>query len=106
MSVGAHTGCVMVCRKILMHIAVEEGDSEGRKFIEYVEYLDDKGLLPYGAKPWAERIKDLGNEANHEIPERTEADALLLLTLLEQILENLYEIPGKLRAHDVKPSAE
>ena len=35
MSVGAYTGCVMICRKILMHIAVEKGDKLGEKGLVY-----------------------------------------------------------------------
>lgn len=101
MSVGSYTGCIMVCRKILMHIAVEHGGRAGRHFAEYVDYLDENRLLPLGGKSWAEKIKDAGNQVNHELPAGTEEDALLLLLLLEQILKTLHEIPGKLREHGV-----
>ncbi len=43
-SVGAYTGVVLLCRKLLMNIAVELGAGAGKRFIEYVNYLDDNHL--------------------------------------------------------------
>jgi hypothetical protein len=36
---GCYTAAVLICRKMLMNIAVEEKAQPGLKFIEYVEYL-------------------------------------------------------------------
>ena len=36
---GAYTAAVLVCRKILMHIAVEKGAKPGAKFIDYLSTL-------------------------------------------------------------------
>jgi len=44
--VSAYTACVLVCRKLLMHKAVEQGATSGQSFIEYVEYLADNGYVP------------------------------------------------------------
>lgn len=48
--VEAYTACVMICRKILMHVAVTQGANVGLKFIDYVQYLSDKGYIPPGGK--------------------------------------------------------
>ncbi len=69
-----------------------------------MDYLDENGLLPRGGESWAKKIKDSGNEANHELPESTESQAFMLLRLLQQILENLYEIPAELKVHDASKS--
>jgi hypothetical protein len=37
---------VLLCRKMLMNVAVHEGAAEGLKFIEYVTYLSDHGYVP------------------------------------------------------------
>ncbi|MBN2910759.1 hypothetical protein JQC72_14760 [Polycladomyces sp. WAk] len=37
-SVGAYTAAVMLCRKLLMHIAVEQGAEEGKSFKHYVDF--------------------------------------------------------------------
>ena len=47
---GANTASVMVCRKMLMHIAVEKGAEAGGKFQSYVEYLAAKGYVPPGGR--------------------------------------------------------
>ena len=43
---NAFTAAVLVCRKILMHIAVQKGDKKGKGFLEYVDYLSAKGYVP------------------------------------------------------------
>src|SRR3990172_6480123 len=57
MSVAAHTAAVLVCRKILMNVAVDKGASEGQRFIEYVEYLDSKGYVPPDGRGWVDHIR-------------------------------------------------
>ena len=41
-----YTAAVMVCRKILMNIAVDRGADAGLLFIEYVNYLSGNGYIP------------------------------------------------------------
>ena len=57
----------LACRKVLMHVAVEHGAAEGQGFVSYVNFLADKGFVPPGATDWIDEIRELGNDANHEI---------------------------------------
>src|SRR4051812_1075244 len=43
---GAYTGAVMLCRKMLMHVAVDKGDESGKNFAAYVDYLVRNGHVP------------------------------------------------------------
>ena len=40
---NCYTAAVLLCRKILMNIAVNKGADEGKRFIEYENYLSDEG---------------------------------------------------------------
>ena len=89
--VGAYTSCILGCRKLLMHIAVEQGAPPGDQFVKYVNYLVDNHLVPQNAKPWVTHIKDKGNEANHEIVYATGDEAAELLRFVEMMLSFMYE---------------
>jgi Domain of unknown function (DUF4145) len=91
---GAYTASVLACRKILMHIAVEEGAKSGEAFIKYVEYLDGKNYLPPKGKVWVNYIRTRSNEANHEIMLMDEKDAIALVTFVEMLLRFIYEFPN------------
>jgi len=39
MSVKAYSACTLICRKILMHAAVDKGDEEGKMYSEQVNWL-------------------------------------------------------------------
>ena len=64
---GCYTGAVLLCRKMLMNIAVEQEAKEGLNFIEYVNFLSEKGYVPPNGKHWVDHIRKKGNEATHEI---------------------------------------
>jgi hypothetical protein len=90
---GCPTAAVMVCRKILSHVAVERGAPEG-SFREHVEYLAREGYIPPNAKNWVDYVRKRGNEANHEILLMSKADADGVLTLTEALLRSVYELPS------------
>ena len=89
-----NTGAVLISRKMLMNIAVEQGAKEGLKFIEYVNYLAEKGFIPPNGKKWVDHIRKKGNEATHEIQLMNESDAKDLITFVEMMLIFLYEFPS------------
>ena len=91
--VGAPTACVLVCRKILMHVAVHLGADEGRPFVEYVNYLNEKHFIPPNARGWVDHIRTRSNEANHEVVLVDERDAAALLYLTRELLEIVYVLP-------------
>lgn len=96
MSNGCFTAAVMLCRKIIMNTAVENGAKGNLRFIEYVNYLDEEHLFHKNCKPLLEKIKTKGNEANHEIKQVSQADASLIMQLTYQMLLYIYEIPAEL----------
>jgi len=93
-SQACFTGSVLLCRKMLMNIAVEKGEKKGKKFIEYVNYLSGKGYIPPDGKHWVDHIRKKGNEATHEIAIMEEQDAKELLTFTEMLLRFIYEFPN------------
>ena len=55
-SANAFTASVMCCRKLLMNIAVAKGDKEGKKFVQYVVYLDENHYTPPDSKECLPRV--------------------------------------------------
>lgn len=98
---AAFTASVLACRKILMHIAVEKGAPEGKNFITYVEYLVDNHYAPPGSKPWVDKIRESGNEANHEIKIMTGDESKELVNFVEMLLKFIYEFPAKIGAPEI-----
>lgn len=94
-SVNAFTCAEIMCRKILMHVAVDAAKSApNKKFIEYLDDLDRAGFIASGLRPAVARIKDRGNVAAHDLPASTDADAVLTLRITEHLLQSIYELPG------------
>jgi hypothetical protein len=97
-----YTAAVLLCRKMLMNIAVEKGAEEGKKFIQYVEFLSEKNYVPPGGKEWVDHIRKKGNEATHEIALLKEEDALDLIGFTEMLLRIIYEFPSRIPKPDAK----
>jgi hypothetical protein len=95
MSVNAFTAAVMACRKVLMNIAVAEGAKSGLNFAAYVKWLGDNGYVPAKGRSWVDRIREKGNEANHEIPNIERTDAEDVLSFTEMLLKVNYEMPAR-----------
>lgn len=94
-SVNAYTSAVLTARKLLMHIAVEKGADTGKTFKAYVNYLETNHFTPPGSTSWVDRIRQLGNEANHEIVIMDNEQAQLILTFLEMLLKFIYGFPAQ-----------
>ena len=97
-SVGAFTSAILACRKILMNVAADKGAPVGRRFIEYINYLDTNHYIVADSRQYIDQIRNLGNEATNEIAPKTKGDAELAIYFTENLLRNLYEAPGKLQA--------
>jgi hypothetical protein len=95
MAVPGYTSGVLVCRKILMHVAVELGALPNLKFVEYVDYLWDNHHVPVNAKGWVDHICDKSNEANHEIVQMSREEAEQLISFTEVLLKLVYELPQR-----------
>ena len=90
----------MMCRKILFHVAVANGlshqDSKGRapSFYQAVEHLESEGVITKKMRPWADRIKDRGNEANHVLGTYSVDEVMDVATFTRQLLKLAYELPA------------
>ena len=92
MSVAAFTGAELICRKILMHVAVEKGAKEGESFASYLEHLESNGFITPPMKGWVDLIRQHGNIAAHELetPDRNRAESTLMFTA--ELLRIVYEM--------------
>jgi hypothetical protein len=94
--IEAYTACILTCRKLLMHVAVEKEAPENISFLQYVEYLSKKHYIPPNGKDWVDHIRTRGNEANHEIVIMSKEDAFELLSFIEMLLKFIYEFPTRI----------
>ncbi len=88
------TAATMLCRKLLVNVAVTEGAPHGQSFAQYVSYLETHNCIPRKGKDWVDKIRKLGNEANHEIQLIDFDDAIKALLFTEMLLRFLYELPS------------
>ena len=100
LSSKSNTACVLMCRKILMNVAVDKGDLQGKQFVDYVNYLVEQGHITPTMHVWVDKIRDLGNDATHEIPSPDDETANAALTFTTLLLKNVYET-----AHLLKPKS-
>ncbi|MCZ2261743.1 DUF4145 domain-containing protein [Isoptericola sp. QY 916] len=94
---GAHTSSVLMCRKILLHVAVERGlpakDGNGRapSFEQAVRHLQDKGLISSEMQPWVDQIRKSGNGATHDLTAIEKDMATMIGTFTYLLLQVAYE---------------
>lgn len=95
-SAGAFTGTTLLCRKLLMSIAVNLGAKENQNFAEYVKFLDDGGYITKTSRNWVDLIRTIGNKATHDLDVSTQEEAEKVLTVCEMILKINYEYPSEI----------
>lgn len=93
-SVNAYTGVVLLCRKLLMNISIELGAEPNKRFIEYVNYLDDNNYITARSRGWVDKIRKVGNEATHEAEIKSKEDATNLIKFCEMIMKTNFEYPS------------
>jgi len=91
-SVKAYSACTLICRKLLMHIAVDKGDTAGKQFVEYINYLQTNGFITAVMNDWVGKIREGGNESTHELPPASDGKAKNILLFTIQLLRNVYEM--------------
>lgn len=98
--VRAWGAVVMLCRKMVFHVAVDKGlapkNAKGwaPKFAEALQHIEDEGHITKQMRDWTNRIVEIGNEANHEIPAITEKQAEDVAAYTLQLLTLVYAIPA------------
>jgi len=104
LGVGAHTAAVMLCRKMVLHVAIAAGldpvgsNGQGPSFGRSVGFLQEQGYITPPLKLWVDRIRDVGNEANHELPAIEASVALDVAEFTLQLLVLMYELPARMNA--------
>lgn len=94
LSAGANTACAMVCRKLLMATACHEGDADGKQFAAYVSYITDTVLAFPKAKASIDKIRNIGNEANHNVSFVSPDDARRAMQIVTYMLNTIYSLPA------------
>lgn len=99
-SVGAYTAVVLLCRKLLMHVAVDFGADENKNFVHYVNFLQDNHYVTANSDKWVDAIRKFGNESTHEILVNTKEDGEKIIKFSEMILRSNYEYPAMIDEQD------
>ncbi|WP_433194251.1 DUF4145 domain-containing protein [Nocardia sp. CA-107356] len=100
LSVGANTAAVMMCRKLLVHVAIahelpaKDEKNRSPSFARALDHLEDVGIVTAAMRTWIDRIKDVGNEANHELTSISEKQAMDVAKFTYQLLHLAYELPA------------
>jgi Domain of unknown function (DUF4145) len=90
--VNAFTSTELVCRKILMHVAVDKGAKTGKPFVDYLDHLAAAGYVTPPMRPWVDLIRTHGNESTHELPSPTRERAEGTLMFTAELLRLSYEM--------------
>jgi hypothetical protein len=62
--------------------------------------MESEGLITKRMRPWVDRIKDVGNEANHEIVPVGRQVAIDVATFTEQMFKLAYEMDALMEANE------
>lgn len=102
LGVNAYTAAAIMSRKILLHVAVEQGlaaaNARGKSptFEEAVDYLEQNHIITPMMKPWVDQVRTSGNVATHELPATPADEALEIAEFTQQLLLLVYEMPGRI----------
>ena len=94
-AVEAYTGCELLCRKILMSVAVDRGAAEDKSFEHYVDYLKDNGHITASLKDMTDIIRRNGNQSTHKIGQPDPERAEYTIEFTAQILRSIYEVESQ-----------
>lgn len=92
MSIAAYNAVELICRKLLMHVAVDKGAKERDTFVAYIAHLEEKGFVAPAMKPWVGLIQKHGTATTHRIaaPDQHRAESTLMFTA--ELLRVIYEM--------------
>lgn len=89
---GAYTAAELICRKILMYVAVDKGADAGKPFTTYLDHLEKAGYLAPAMKGWVDLIRQHGNLATHELPAPDQQEAESTVMFTAELLRLVYEM--------------
>lgn len=100
LSVQAHRGAVALARAVVEATAKDKGITKGR-LVQKIDEMHKQGLIRDITRELAHEIREGGNEIAHgdlgdePMPEE---DAEAIVTLMDQILEEVYQGPARMLA--------
>lgn len=94
--VNAWSAVSILCRKLIMHIAVEKKADENKSFVHYLKYLEDNGFVGHDLKKLADKIRIQGNKANHEIEDISNTEGKKIFVFTFHLLTSIYVIKDQL----------
>lgn len=68
-------------------------------FAKALKHLEDEGIYTTRMRPWVDKIKDVGNEGNHETPSTTPKQAMDVAQFTRQSINLAYELPTTVAEH-------
>jgi hypothetical protein len=77
-----------------MACACHEGDVDGKKFTEYVDFITGTVLTFPRAKTAIDSIRSIGNEANHELRFVNDDEAKRAMMIVKYMLDTIYSFPA------------
>ena len=101
LAVSAYDAVAMLCRKLLLHLVFTHDRSQNPQatprnitFAQAVQYLLDNGVITAAYKPLATEIRQIGNRANHELPDITQDEARRIALFTHHLFVSVYEMPS------------
>jgi hypothetical protein len=103
---NCYTACALMCRKLLMNLAVENGAKAGEPFESYISYLQENGILnpdmDYFFDREPEKIRTLGNDAAHKTKAVTPQNAKDILQTTKILLSLIYNFDKEMELCNLK----
>ncbi len=91
-----YTACALMCRKLLMNLAIAHEADEGLDFSTYIEYLQDYNVLTHDMDYFfdrePEKIRTLGNDAAHMAKPVTKQNATDIIATSKILLSLVYKL--------------
>jgi len=94
-SVSAFSACLLLCRKIIMHIAVDLGAKENKNFVDYINFFVEENYINKKTRDWVDKIRSYGNDQNHQIIIGVKDNAENIIKFTEMLMRIIYEFPNK-----------
>ena len=82
----------LLCRSILMHVAVEKGAGKGDSFVAYLSFLESKGFIAPQMRTWLDLIRRHGNETAHGLQKLDARRAESTMAFTAELLRLIYEM--------------
>ena len=93
-SYQCYTGAVLLCQKLLRHVAMSRGADPDASFFDCVIHLDENGYLPPDGTRWVNQIGQQNRDTGRQIRVKGAEDAEDLLRFTEMMLRFNYEFPS------------